>query len=453
MKNIPFYAILSLVSVVLICSIGCNDSTTVGSGLLEDEDIELGFTDQLEISARTVEEGRIPTYFSRGFLNDSYMIGELDDPIFGRSKSLVNFELIPSGFPSFGGGTMDSMVFVIAYNQAGFYGDTLQPHDITITQLAERIDQTDTLYSDQEFPFAIGPRNGTVGSLTDFTPRRTDSITIVSYTTEEEERLPGQLRIRLNDFLAQQIFADTLNNSTTEGIKDLVKGFSISSVPASGNSMIGLNLNRTSNISALEVYYTDRLGIRRNFRYFLDEVRHQMFDLDPSGSVVGSFLNQEISAGDPLFVQGLSGVVTELDISSITELQDKLINQVELYLFLDRNYPGDNRLFFLPAESIIATKASNGEPIEDLLIALTGFAGTSGVDQLFGGTLQDSLRTSQTGYVMNLTAYAKEVQKGREDGIIHLELLNRIASPRRSILFGPGHSTSAPELRVTFTIE
>ncbi len=453
MKTTPFYALLIFVSVTLLMSYACNDSTTVGSGLLDDEDIELGFTNELEIRAKTVKEGIIPTYFSRGFLNESYMIGELDDPIFGKSKSTIHFELVPSAFPDFGGGIMDSMVFIFSYNQVGFYGDTLQPHDITITQLSERIDQSDTLYSDQDFPILVGPRGGRVGLLEGFTPRRTDSISIVSYTTDEVEQLPGQLRIRMIDNLARQIFIDTLNNITSEGMNELVNGLSISSVPSSGNSMIGLNLNRATNLSALEVYYTDRIGVKRTYRYFLDEVRHQMFSVDPSGSVVEGFLDQEILAGDPLFIQGLNGVITEIDISSVAQLQDKLINQVELRLFLDDNYPGDNRLLFLTAPSIVATKASNGTAVEDLLIAFTGFAGDSGVSQLFGGSLQDSLRGNELGYSMNLTAYAKEVQKGREDGIIHLELLNRISTPRRTILFGPGHSSLAPELRVTYTIE
>ena len=431
----------------------CSESTTVGSGLLEDEDIQLGFSDDFNIQAKTVREGRIPTYFSRSFINDSYMIGTLDDPLFGKSKSVVHFEIVPSSFPSFGGGTLDSMVFVFAYNQDGFYGDTLQPHQITITQLSERIDQADTLYSDQSFSPAVGPRNGRIGIVTDFTPRRTDSITIVSYTTEEETRLPPQLRVRMNDQLAQQIFADTLNNITSDGMNEIVNAVSISSVPSSGNSMIGLNFNRASNITALEVYYTDRLDVRRTYRYFLDEVRHQMFETDPSGSEVERFLDQDISAGDPLFVQGLNGVVSEIDVSDLSQLTDKLINKAEISFFVEKNYPGDNRLFFLPAESIIATKARNGEPVEDLLIALTGFQGTSGVADLFGGTLQDSLRSNQTGFRMNITAYAKEVQKGREDGIMHLEILDRIGDPRRVVLHGPGHPTLAPELKVTFTIE
>ena len=72
MKTTPFYALLIFVSVTLLMSYACNDSTTVGSGLLDDEDIELGFTNELEIRAKTVKEGIIPTYFSRGFLNGGY---------------------------------------------------------------------------------------------------------------------------------------------------------------------------------------------------------------------------------------------------------------------------------------------------------------------------------------------------------------------------------------------
>ena len=458
MKNSPFFYYVIAIFTIALLSSSCNESVTVGSGLLDDEDITLGFKDDFEIKASTKTQGRIPTYFSTNFDNEdfnsgTYLVGELDDPIFGKASSQIHFEIRIGGSINFSGGTMDSMVFVFGYADNGLYGDTLWPHDITIERLAERLDQTDTLYSDQEFEIQSTLLNVPVASLEDFVPKPNDSVTVTSYITEEEVALVPQIRMRMDQTLAQNIFRDTLNNSNDALLRDLVNGFVLKSVPRNGNSMYGLDFNRFSGTSGLEVYYTTRDSIRQIARYLFSGVRHQMFTVNHDGALVGSSLDQDVVDGSPLFVQGMNGAVAEIDLSNIRSLETELINQVELRMFHNTELSDDNMRFFPPAQRLIMTKARNGEFVEDAQFGFDGFDGTTGLDFFFGGELQDTIANNLSGYSFNLSSYAKEVQQGREDGKVRIEVFQKISSPRRTILYGPGHPTLSPQLRITFTEE
>ncbi|MEE9371447.1 MAG: DUF4270 family protein [Saprospiraceae bacterium] len=456
MKISPYYFLLIVISVGFLLSIGCNKATTVGSGLVDDEDISLGFTDELIIKTSTVEEGRIPTFFMNSFTNESFMVGALDDPIFGKSESVIHFEMLLSGdiALNFAGDKLDSMVFIFGYNRLGNYGDTTALHDIKIYRLGERLDGMDTLYSNQEFEKFVGQEMIPIGSLENFRPNAQDSITIVNHLTDEELRLGPQIRVRMDQTLANAIFADTLSNKNNESLRELINGFVITSTPQNGNSMFGVDLVTPNRVSGVEVFYTTEDDTKRVERYVISGVRQQTFTTDHSGTPVEMYLNQDLTNGEPLFVQGLDGVVTEVDISSVKELVGKSLNQVQLRFFLDEAYPGDFNGFFPPAESIILTKASTGERIEDVNIAFNAFSGQSGIELLFGGILQDSIGNNNlAGYSMNVTTYAKAVQKGQEDGRMHIEVFKREQTPRRVILFGSGHPTKAPKMRVTFTVE
>jgi len=258
------------------------------------------------------------------------------------------------------------------------------------------------------------------------------------------------MRMRLRDDIAQRIFQDTLNITTNSLISEVVNGFVLKSVPRNNNSFISLDL--VNNNSSLEVFYTRGDSVPAVFSFPFSQVRHQAFTLDHSGTISESNQEVEIVNGESILVQGMSGVLTEIDLSSLTTIADKPINQAELRLYrADESL--ENERFFPPAERLIMTKSNNGAFLDDISFGFDAFRSESGIDFYFGGTLADTLSTNVDTYTMDITIYAKEVQKGREDGKVKLEVFQKISNPSRVVLYGPGHPTFAPELRITVTEE
>ena len=442
--------VLGFIASVIILTSACNESTTVGSELILDEDIILGFTDTLTVRAKTVKSDPVVTYFRDNFFNRTFMFGELDDPIFGKAKSSIYFDVQTMNVPVFENGELDSMVFLFSFNSEGFYGDTTAAHDITIKRLGEKLNVQDTIFSDQQFELFGG---SDAASIVGYVPNRIDSVSYTSYLTDEPEKSLPQIRMRMNDELAQSIFADSVANASDDNLQELINGFVISSSPQNGNSMIGLNLLQSNQNTGIEVYYKDDQGEKRIYRYAFAQRRPQNFEIDHDGSVVAGFLDQNVINGDPLFVQGMSGAVAQFDFSSIKSLDDKLLNLAQLEVYLNDGLTDNDTTLYPPVTSLALVNAITNEEIEDLIFSRAQDLITNGfIDILFGGSLKVSENQNIRSYTMNLTSYLKDVQYGREDGILNLEVLNKVQSPRRTIIYGPGHPTLAPKLRVTFTI-
>ena len=438
--------LIGVVGVFLIY-MSCNESTTVGSELIIDEDIDRGFTDTIAFHAKTITSDPIPTYFTPGFINSNFMIGELDDPIFGKTTSSVYFDMGLASGPGFNGGTLDSMVMTFALNPNGFYGDSIVEHTIKVWELEERLDGLDTIFSDDKFRIE-GSNNGPIASAENLIPSKTDSVPYIAYVNGNEVNGPPQIRMTVDTEFAQKIFADTIALASLDGLLDLVNGFVVTSTPANGNSMIGLNMNEANPFTGIEVYFETNAGTKAVRRFVFRGRRPQNFELNQESAANKSFLNRDITNGDPLFVQGMSGVITEFDLSGIAAVDNEVLNLAELEVFVFDGFENDNPSIFPLPSFLSLIKASDGSEINDLLFGR--FNGS--VEILFGGNLKSSDIEGVRSYTMTLTSYLKDVQEGKEDGKLRLEVLDKAQSPRRVILYGPGHAELAPRLKVSFTI-
>ena len=76
----------------------CNDPTSIGSDLLEGDQLDLDYTDTLTIISKTVRDADSVITFSTSsstpasFRLSAYLAGNFDDPIFGRSESSIYSE-------------------------------------------------------------------------------------------------------------------------------------------------------------------------------------------------------------------------------------------------------------------------------------------------------------------------------------------------------------------------
>ncbi|MCB0562607.1 MAG: DUF4270 family protein, partial [Phaeodactylibacter sp.] len=89
---------------VLLTVFSCSDPTLVGAGLLDDDRVDVGFSDTLSISSSSFINDSIRTYspFTSSQL-DYYLFGNFTDPVFGRSSSSIYAQVYPQSIsPDFG---------------------------------------------------------------------------------------------------------------------------------------------------------------------------------------------------------------------------------------------------------------------------------------------------------------------------------------------------------------
>ena len=95
------FAILTISAIYL----SCDETAIVGSGILDDESLDYNFNDTTTIHTRTIL-GR-PVNSGRLSAN-TFMVGALDDPIFGKSTSDVYLGLqVLEQAPIFDGRTFE----------------------------------------------------------------------------------------------------------------------------------------------------------------------------------------------------------------------------------------------------------------------------------------------------------------------------------------------------------
>ena len=130
-------------AVALIGSVvSCSDPTLVGGSLLEDDKANVGFSDTLSITATSITNDSIRTYtpFNSSQLA-TYLLGNLNDPLFGRSSSTIYAQVYPeNNNPRFRDSTrIDSIVLVLPYDIDNFYAKAAgETFDIEVFHLCER---------------------------------------------------------------------------------------------------------------------------------------------------------------------------------------------------------------------------------------------------------------------------------------------------------------------------
>ena len=166
----PFFFLL----IVLISFLGwaaCSKSTILGSELFENEQLNFVFTDTF--SLEVVNEKADSILVSHiADPNDTVLIGNIDDPVFGETEAYLNTQFLPPfGVPFLSDSTiLDSLVLAIAYDSTAYrrtatYGDTTQPFTLQVFQLSEAIPFKALYYSNETYrfdenkPYGMATRN------------------------------------------------------------------------------------------------------------------------------------------------------------------------------------------------------------------------------------------------------------------------------------------------------
>jgi len=437
----------------MIIASSCNDSQIVGSDLLGADSVDVSFDDQLELSAQTELTDSTLTFRkldSDTYSGRTYMVGEIDDPAFGKSSSSAYFTADPvNRYPNFNYDTLslDSVVMILDLDTLGQYGNNTAVHDLELYMLEDRIDgESDAVfYSNQQFAAESTPLFTTSQVI-----NSVDSILINPFVLENPDTLllvAPQLRFKLDKQIWLDLspaIGDTLEQEVFEELfYDAVPGFELRSTP-SDNSIFGLDLAYAtgSSSSSIRLYYTstDTVTPRITYLIRLGKYRHSHFSHDYSGSTLETDLSS--SDAECLYLQSQSGSNITVDISEVKSLQDQIINNATLE-FSVKNF---EEQLYPPVETLTAWYAEeDGEGNEVLTRADRSDLITRVTETYPGG---EQLYT----YTMNVTGVVNQVKKGELD-IEELIIIagNKGERPNRSLIYGPDHPDHALKLNLILT--
>ena len=439
-------AILACTALLMLL-IACNQESTVGADLLGDETIEVQFTDTIELEAVTKTNASVTTFINRSnFNNRTYLIGSIDDPVFGKSTSTTyitpTYPVTPR-FPEIA--ILDSVVMSLPLDTFGLYGDPEYLHTIDLFQLTDAFtvdSDVDTLKSDMcDLQFDDTP----LATLESKVDERQD-IKIYNPTVDSAITVSPQIRFRLDDnnALWDQLAMDTSKHSSNDSLINFLKGFALQSRDAQ-NSMFGIRLNEEAP-AYIEWYYQDTSAQAQLYLMNLGRVRHSCFTHDYSTTEVEQAIDMPNT--EKTFLQSMSGVTTEYDLSNVLDVNGNLINSAVIEIFAE-----DSADEFGPVENIIVSYTDeNGS---ELVIAdlLTGQA-VGDVTLFFGGALGSSVVNGTTvrKYDFKLTSHIINLVRGVvTNPKIKISAFLKEQRPTRSVLYSPTHPVYPAKLKLILT--
>lgn len=422
---------------------GCSDPTTIGSDLLEEDLAQLEVIDTLTIEAYTIPGERVRTYSPFTAL-ESYMVNNLQDPVFGSTEAITYFQTrLEFTNPLFTNAIPDSLVLVLGYDTSAFYGDLTQPFTMDVLRLQEEIDQNDDFYSDTSAFFREPP----VGSIT-FTPNDLDTVTFINYLdgTPDTSR-ETVMRIPLDLQLADELInLDTTAYDNDTSFLNFFNGLVLRAAGPTANT-IGFDL--FDNRGGMYMYYR-RDTLFREFRYTFGNFSTKFvgFEHDYTGTPIEEALaSTEPSNDSILYTQAMQGPNIAFRFPTIRNLQNVVVNKAELIIHSSvlgiddpANFPAADQLVFY-------SRNDDGElaVIRDFQLA------TDNIGERFGGQPEADPDGHGVTYRFSISAHLQDVISGRASEEIYLSAFPRPERATRVVLVNPPSGPEKIQLNLTVT--
>ncbi len=460
MTNRPLWGRLTALALALAGGMGlvsCNQEGTLGLDLLPDKDRYLTLTDSVSLVGGTVLEDSLQSQ-----LPGSFLLGELNNPAFGRARASFVFQVLPSsenirlGDPD-STLTLDSLVFSMSL--AGYQGDTNTSLVLRVHRLAGTVAPIRTYYSRDPVRTIGEPlgqsiyryRSGVIDPINEPVGQNLDSV--IKYS--------GVLRMRLDQTtaglqLAQSLLAgkDSVEYKDAGSFVRFLNGLWVEAqtdpnILRNGNGLL-LQSSPVATRTGLYLYYKNG-SQRRRLDLMLRTVSgsRNRFEFDYANSEVKQAMGRNSETDTTLeftYIQAGSGVKTRLSSES-------------LHRALRRQLGAGDSTTLPTASGWVIHKAV----LEFVNADSSGFAGVAPPSQLFlvpldsqgrnmasrmpdlfesyyDGNLRNGLyRFGITRYVQQLLA---EGPKGEDLGVIPVNPVGNLAMVRLRV---------RPRLRVTYT--
>ena len=467
---------------LFILLISCNEPSTIGLDLIEDDQIQLTFKDDIPFEMNTVLEdsllvyGSLPDFTNSFFSLPVFFCGNMIDPIFGESKASIYTEVtLDFTSPNFRLAPFEvrAVELILPYSsEAAFYGDTSQAITLEVFQLAERLNNDANYYSNQGFAFHPLP----IGSLT-FLPKPNvaDSLFRNNGDGTFDTTAFSFVKIPLNKAIGDLLLSiDSATYSNDSTFIDIFNGLHIRASNQTP-SMLGFNLqaNNAGLLISYDTIRTDGTPLQYLYPFVAPTngffvpyrtVRTVRFEHNYENTLVSNAVGEQPNRNDLAFVQGMAGVNTVITFNNLKNLENIIVNKAELELrvaVLD----GSRNDIFPPADQLLLFEVKEDgtlELIEDFTLAAFSIAD---IEDAIGGTLVLNAIDSQLiRYSLNLSSHFQKILKGEASNKIAVQISGKpntsfaviqnstkAARPSRTILGTKNNSTFKPSLKLTYT--
>ena len=436
------------ISVLVLTSLligACSDSTPVGSVLLGNEDLEVVFEDDFDLSATTVITEPTLTYTAQNNSIQRHLAGQFNDPVFGASQSSFYFQMQYFGdlIPNYEGATLDSGVLMLQLDTTFFAGDSVSNLNFEVFRLTEDISSLDSIDSDAVFNI----QEDALGRLENYSPVDGRIFRFFDPQFLDTLEFANVIRVPIGDDFSSEVLTIDGNEAPTSAeLVPIFNGFLLTA-ETEQSAMVSFDISILALQSFFSLYYTGPDSIARVYNYPLGFDRPIVFEHDYTGTVIPDVLNVPVGGNDPLYLQGLNGVDVQVDISDMLRINDNIIlNHAELEITLATE---DTQNPDFPASPSLGLYRmdSNGRLVEIEDLELADLRGSREV--VFDGTLNTT--GTESTYSFNFTTHAKGILDGIDTGIIYISVFDKGADPSRTIVYGPDHDTSPMKLNLTFT--
>ncbi len=436
--------------VILSISNSCNKSSEFGADLLQDDAFNVSSLKDFKLTAYTQLADSVRAFHILSSLSDSIMLfGNLVDPYFGISRSEVAFNMrlkrIVEQWDS--EYTFDSMIFYIAVDANNFFGDTLKPVDIKVHQLKDQFPSTDSVFYSNK---VIEYESAVIGQLDNytFTPRSFTETIDTSTDPPDTIRERILVKIPMNDF-GQTLFNNPVAFESSTNFNSIFKGLYLRT--DSDGPLVGLSL--TNPLTQIRIFYSKGAEAQAPIEIEINPIslRTARFFHEPQSFPINDFLNDPIKGDSLVFIQGMSGARTIIELNDLSNLQGKSIKYAQLDFYIAEIPENENELIGVPPHIIFATLNKEGR-IADVDEVLTLTASSSLISNLGGRIVEDIVDGRKVRkYSLVMTAHLLRILAGEETNKIVLAPLGTSKRANRVILYGPGHSMFPMQLKLIAT--
>ncbi|MBL7795453.1 MAG: DUF4270 family protein [Saprospiraceae bacterium] len=455
--KLTFFSYLSALlfaGAVLLWGYSCTKPTAFGADLLDDQLAEYAYTDTLTLQCSVLPEDSLVTS-DRSSTATTFLCGQLDDPVFGKSQSEV-FSLfrLQDLSPNFKNANLDSIVLYVRFAPGGFYGDTTSAAPMQNLQI-HRVAAGSGLRWDRDYySNETLPVDELLGEAT-FVPRPYETHPLPFDTTAKG----AYVRIPLNNAFGQELLdLDSLTLTSDTMFWGKLRGLRFtSSAMGSPGTLMAFDLNNTT-YSRIRLYFkydTDTITNSRLFEFsFAGGNKFVHFSHDYSGKRVAPYIGQP--ADDLLFVQGMSGLRLKIEIPYAHLLDDIAVNKAELALTA-ASLPEDDPKLRL-ADQVVFTEIIGDTTTtltSDVLYSL-GSTLTGGFS-FFGGFPEKTLDGANTvdRYRMTLTRRFQSMVDNASGDIkkqtLYVNVYPQSRSATRAVFYGPKSTTFPAKLTLKYT--
>ncbi|MES2005058.1 MAG: DUF4270 family protein [Bacteroidota bacterium] len=328
---------------------------------------------------------------ARIYRSDNHLLGNItNDPIFGKTKASLYFELKPAVYPFYIPGNKDSLVIdsaVLILSYRGLYGDSTIPMRFNVNEISQStpLDPSKVYPSNYASSFSVS-----LGAS--LAPPTTVDLRILNDSVNNRfENANNQLRIKLNNSVATRFLKtyDSTNAYLSDSVfRTYFAGFAVTADAAGGvNALIKINLADTNTKFAL--YYsssstgaTTRDTSVTYLRFnTINSGDANMVLRDRSGSDAAKHLTTTSKPDSVVYVQTSPGTYVRVRIPGLQALANRIVHRAELiaeqvpddanlptiepimtpprYLLLSKYDSANNNKHNVPNDWILSTNGPN----------------------------------------------------------------------------------------------